>query len=264
MADTETAPHIREMASVAGVYNIPVHSEGAMSNGSGNPMEAEPTSPVDLRRLEIDVQLNAAPGSPTVTHPILFPSDEDIDSVLGQGTVAFELEQEIANRYQSTPTHHLRNKSRPDIVISDLDSGIALSGICMAFAGTGTHVFGAAPEFGFWDHAWKGHSPGTSLAQEDLGRSYWEGTKHPMSAIPWRTFTAPGYLSGVFEVNHEQVQAAIIMACDHYQLELQLDEAVPLAVALYNEEFQRFASKGAKRDRKRVVGVILRSRKGFH
>jgi hypothetical protein len=174
MADTETAPHIREMASVAGVYNIPVHSEGAMSNGSGNPMEAEPTSPVDLRRLEIDVQLNAAPGSPTVTHPILFPSDEDIDSVLGQGTVAFELEQEIANRYQSTPTHHLRNKSRPDIVISDLDSGIALSGICMAFAGTGTHVFGAAPEFGFWDHAWNGHSPGTSLAQEDLGRSYWD------------------------------------------------------------------------------------------
>jgi hypothetical protein len=249
------------MALAADVYNIPVYSEDSAPNGSNDVMEAEPTSPLDIGRLEID---NAVSGSSTVTRPIPFPSNEDIESVHGQGTIALELERELENQNHSTPTHHRMNKSRPDIVISDLDSGITLSGICMAFAGTGTHVFGAAPEFGFWDHAWNLHPAGDPLTQEDHGRRYWAGTKHPMSAIPWSTFTAPGYLSGIFEVNYEQVHAAQLMARDHYQLELQLDEAVPLAVALYNEEFQSFASKGAKRDRKRVVGVILRSRKDYH
>jgi hypothetical protein len=249
------------MALAAGVYDIPVYSEDSVPNGSNDVVEAEPTSPLDIARLEID---NAVPESPTVTRPIPFPSNEDIASVHGQGTVAFQLERELASRDHSTSAHQRTNKSRPDIVISDLDSGITLSGICMAFAGTGTHVFGAAPEFGFWDHAWNLHPAGAPMTQEDHGRRYWAGTKHPMSAIPWSTFTAPGYLSGIFEVNYEQVQAATHMAQDHYQLELQLDEAVPLAVALYNEEFQNFASKGAKRDRKRVVGVILRSRKDYH
>jgi hypothetical protein len=249
------------MALAAGVYNIPVYSEDSAPNGSSGVMEAEPTSPLDIGRLEIE---NANPGSSTVIRPIPFPSNEDIESVHGQGTVAFALERELATRNHSTSTQHQMNKSRPDIVISDLDSGITLSGICMAFAGTGTHVFGAAPEFGFWDHAWNLHPAGDPILQEDHGRRYWAGTKHPMSAIPWSTFTAPGYLSGIFEVNYEQVSAATLIARDHYQLELQLDEAVPLAVALYNEEFQSFASKGAKRDRKRVVGVILRSRKEYH
>ena len=226
-------------------------------------MGVEPTSPVDLRRLEIDSQRSAARGSSDVTRPIPFPSNEDIDSVHGQGTVALELERELTTR-NSISTHQQANKSRPDIVVSDLDSGITLSGICMAFANTGTPVFGAAPSEGFWDHAWSSRTPGAVPTQQDKGYRYWAGTKHPMSPIPWSTFTAPGYLSGIFEVNNEQVHAASIMARDHYHLQVHPDEAVPLAVALYNEEFQEFASRGASRGRKRIVGVILRSRKDDH
>jgi len=251
------------MALAAGVYSIPIHPEDYTPSASDNVVASEPTSPVDLRRLEINSQRYDAPESSNVTRPIPFPSVDDIDSVHGQGTVALELERELATR-SPTSTPRQANKSRPDIVISDLDSGITLSGICMAFTGTGTHVFGAAPSEGFWDHAWSVHTPGAVPTHQDKGYRYWAGTKHPMSAIPWRTFTAPGYLSGIFEVNNEQVHAASIMARDHYQLRLHPDEAVPLAVALYNEEFQEFASRGAKRGRKRVVGVLLRSRKEHH
>lgn len=256
-ADPEKVSHKREMALAASVYNIPVYSEHTTSNGSNNVAHTEPTSPVDLRRLEIDSQRKAARGSSTITPSIPFPSNEDIDSVYGQGTLALELERELA--IQNT-TQQRPKKSRPDIVISDLDSGISLSGICMAFTNTGTHVFGAAPSEGFWDHAWNAYTPGAVPKQQDKGQRYWAGTKHPMSAIPWSTFTAPGYLSGIFEVNNEQIHAASIMAQEHYRLQLQPEEAVPLAVALYNEEFQDFASRGAKPGRKRVVGVILRSR----
>lgn len=264
--DLDEGPHVREMALAAGVYNIPVYPEHSTPKASDNAVGAEPVSPLDLRRLEIDSQRYDAPESPKATRrsqPISFPSVEDIESVHGQGTVAFEMEREFTNRDSSSSQQRAR-KSRPDIVISDVDSGIALSGICMAFASTGTHVFGAAPSEGFWDHAWSLHTPGTVPTQQDKGYRYWAGTKHPMSAIPWRTFTAPGYLSGIFEANNEQVHAASIMARDHYQRRLHPDEAVPLAVALYNEEFQEFASRGATRGHKRVVGVILRSRKEHH
>lgn len=247
---------MREMILAAGVYNIPVHSEDPSASSLDN---TEPTSPLDLRRLEINAQSDPTPEHPTKPRPIPFPSNEDIEAVQGQGTVAFELESELKTR----DSQHM-NKSRPDIVISDLDSGITLSGICMAFAGTGTHVFGAAPQDGFWEYAWSLHSPGATPSQDEQAYRYWAGTKHPMSAIPWTTFNKPGYLSGVFEVNHEQVNAARILARDNYHLNLQSDEEVPLAVALYNEEFQKFASKGTKKGRKRVVGIILRSRKDYH
>ena len=248
------------------MYKIPVYPENATPKALENAVGAEPRSPLDLHGLEIDSQRYVAPESPKVTRrsqPILFPSVEDIESVHGQGTVAFEMEREFANR-ESTSSHQQARKSRPDIVISDLDSGISLSGICMAFASTGTQVFGAAPSEGFWDHAWSLHTPGAVPTPQDKGYRYWAGTKHPMSAIPWRTFTAPGLLSTIYEVNNEQVYAACIMARDNYQRLLHPDEAVPLAVALYNEEFQESASKGTKRGQKRVVGVLLRSRKEHH
>jgi len=261
-----SGPHVRGMALAAGVYNIPVYPENSTPGTLDHAVGAEPMSPLDLRRLEIDPSRYDAPESPKAarrSQPIPFPSVEDVESVHGQGTVAFELEREFATR-GSTSSQQEARKSRPDIVISDLDVGIALSGICMAFASTGTHVFGAAPSEGFWDHAWSLHTPGAVPTHQDKGYRYWAGTKHPMSAVPWRTFTAPGYLSGIYEVNNEQVHAASIMARDHYQRKLHPDEAVPLAVALYNEEFQRFASKGAKRGHKRVIGVILRSQKEYH
>jgi hypothetical protein len=68
------------MALAAGVYDIPVYSEDSVPNGSNDVVEAEPTSPLDIARLEID---NALPESPTVTRPIPFPSNEDIASVHG-------------------------------------------------------------------------------------------------------------------------------------------------------------------------------------
>ena len=159
------------MALAAGVYNIPVYPENSTPRALDNTVGAEPVSPLDLRGLEIDSQRYVAPGSPNVTRrsqPIPFPSIEDIESVHGQGTVALEMEREFANR-DSTSSHQQARKSRPDIVISDLDSGISLSGICMAFASTGTHVFGAAPSEGFWDHAYTTERDATvEVADDDV------------------------------------------------------------------------------------------------
>jgi len=270
---------MQETEEAASMYSIPVNPAP-----SGGTRQSEPaddtthfgqTSPLDLSRLDISAQLNyvnprATTTTTMTTESIPFPPYDDLDIVHGQGTVALELEQEASTPGAPASSSHpqqSRPKSRPDIVLADFDSGVTLSGICMAFVGTGTQVFGAAPTTGFWDHVWNLNTPsnpageGTASYQDAQGNRYWADIKHPISATLWSTFTAPGHLSGVFEVDNEQVHAASILARDNYHLQLEPDESVPLAVALYNEDFQRFVDRESRRGRKLVVGIVLRSRK---
>lgn len=180
---------MKEIAAAASVYNIPVNPENSHRGGMDNAIEAAEMSQLDISRLEINARLNVIPGTAAAAAPsesIPFPSYDEIDVVHGQGTVALELEQEMTTGVPITSSRRIGYKSRPDIVIGDIDSGITLSGICMAFVGTGTHVFGAAPTHGFWDHAWNTNSEGSSATMQDgsQGQRYWAGTRHPMSAIP--------------------------------------------------------------------------------
>lgn len=266
---------MQEIEEAASVYSIPVNpaASGSHQSGTGDTTQYGQTSPLDMSRLEIGAQLKYVKPSATTmtTESIPFPPYDDLDIVHGQGTVALEFEHEASTtgvRTSSSSTRQ-RPKSRPDIVLGDFDSGVTLSGICMAFVGTGTHVFGAAPTTGFWDHVWNLNTPsnpageGTASYQDAQGNRYWADIKHPISSTLWSTFTAPGHLSGVFEADSEQVQAASILAHDNYQLQLEPDESVPLAVALYNEDFQRFIDRESRRGRKLVVGIVLRSRRAI-
>jgi hypothetical protein len=82
-----------------------------------------------------------------------------------------------------------------------------------------------------------------------------------MAAIPWATFAAPGNPSGVFEVNNDQMYVASVAAREHYNLYLEPEEVVPLAVALYNEDFRQFVARVWEEEDGPTVGVILRSRR---
>jgi hypothetical protein len=266
---------MQTIEEAASMHSIPVNpgASGARQGDSNDTTEYGQTSPVDLSRLDIGAQLNYVNPRIVSTTPesIPFPPYDDLDIVHGQGTVALEFEhEESTTGVQTSSSDRQRPKSRPDIVLGDFDSGVTLSGICMAFVGTGTHVFGAAPTSGFWDHVWNLNTPsnpageGTASYQDAQGNRYWADIKHPISATLWSTFTAPGHLSGVFEVDNEQMRAASILAHDNYELQLEPNESVPLAVALYNEDFQRFVDRESRRGRKLVVGIVLRSRKATH
>jgi threonine dehydratase len=266
---------MQEIEAAASMYSIPVNpaASGTYQDETGDTMQYGQTSPLDMSRLDIGTQLNYVNPRTMTTTPesIPFPPYDDLDIVHGQGTVALEFEHEASTTgVHTSSSDRQRPKSRPDIVLGDFDSGVCLSGICMAFVGTGTHVFGAAPTSGFWDHVWNLNTPanpageGTASYQDAEGNRYWADIKHPISSTLWSTFTAPGHLSGVFEVDSEEVQAASILARDNYQLQLEPHESVPLAVALYNEDFQRFVDRESRRGRKVVVGIVLRSRKATH
>lgn len=268
---------MQQIEEAARAYSIPMNPEVSGSYQSemddATQLSLGQTSPLDLSRLDIGTRLKYVnPSTIPMSGSIPFPPYDDLEIVHGQGTVALELEQETSMTGVQTASSDSQqpSKSRPDIVLADFDSGVTLSGICMAFVGTGTHVFGAAPTSGFWDHVWNLNTPsnpageGTASYQDAQGNRYWADIKHPISQTLWSTFTAPGHLSGVFEVDNEQVHAASILVRDNYGLQLEPDESVPLAVALYNEDFQRFVDRETRRGRKLVVGIVLRSRKATH
>jgi threonine dehydratase len=202
---------------------------------------------------------HANPAVPVWHNPIRFPLRDQMDIIHGRGTIALELERDLAMLAQNSSTRPHGFKSSLDFVIADMDNGITLSGICMAFAGTRTQVFGAAPMSGFWEYAAKPHLP----PGETYGHEYWEGVDVPMAAIPWATFREPGNLAGVLEVDNEQIYAAMLAAREAYGLQLDPDEVVPLAVALCHEEFGRLVARTWNgEDEGPTVGIILRSRKG--
>jgi threonine dehydratase len=260
----------QEIAVIANAYSIPIHvvtSKGSDSNGGSEACLHGMSLGMD--QLALDLQQEARSSHTEWQKAIPFPKRDDMDVIHGYGTIALDFERKLATPAQGSPTRPCGLKSTPDFIIGDMDNGITLSGICMAFAGTRTRVLGAAPMSGFWECALKQYSSDIPL-EGNYEYKYWEGIDVPMAAIPWATFRAPGNLSGVFEVDNEQMYSASIAAREHYNLYLDPDEVVPLAVALYNEDFRRLVAQawrqeenedaGGKEDGP-TVGIILRSRR---
>ena len=247
---------------IANTYGIPVHianpEEIGSSAGSKDGMS------FGMGQLALDLQQKTTRTHPAWQEAIPFPSRDHMDMVHGHGTIALDFERALAALAQGAPARPYGRKSVPDFVICDMDSGITLSGICMALAGTGIRVLGAAPVSGFWEHVARQHVPDMSPGEYDEHR-YWEGTDVPMTAIPWATFRTPGNLSGVMEADNEQMYAASLAAREHCGIHLDPDEVVPLAVALYNRDLQRLVRQlWDEGDHEPTIGVILRSRRGEH
>jgi threonine dehydratase len=195
-----------------------------------------------------------------VCKPIQFPSHDHLNVIHGEGIIALEFEYGLATLSQDSSILQCGQETTPDLLIADLGDGTTLSGICMALAGTKTQVIGAAPRAGFWEHASRQHTSDVPVSKS-YGQKYWEGTKTPMAAIPWATFTAPGRLSRILEVDDEQMYAASIVARERYSLCLEPHEVVPLAVVLYNPDLQEIMARVCKDMVEPIVGVILQSRR---
>jgi hypothetical protein len=208
----------QEISVIANAYSIPVHvvtSRGSSSNGE--PEACLHGMSLGMDQLALDLQQEAGYIHTEWQTAIPFPKYDDMDVIHGYGTIVLDIERKFATSAQGSPTRPYGLESTPDFIIGDVDNGITLGGICMAFAGTRTRVLGAAPLSGFWECASKQYS--SDIPPEgNYEYKYWEGIDVPMAAIPWATFKAPGNLSGVFEVDNEQMYAASIAAREHYDL----------------------------------------------
>lgn len=258
VANSDTGPHVEDMAIAASAYDIPAYVRDFQRS------EADEKAGMRLSKVILAVEEMSIDGQqmPTLEpatqqEPVRFPLHHHLDVIHGQGSVALQLEQEMVVAELTNSASLWCDVPEFGAVISDIGNGCTLSGISMAFSGKSTQVFGAAPAT-FWLHA--ANYPDIKKP-ETPGSQYWKDVEIPMGAVPWSVFTSSSDLSGVFEVNDDALRAASRKVFEHCGLNIYPDEAAPLAVALYNQDFRRIAARKAKRGKEWIVGVILQPRK---
>lgn len=178
------------------------------------------------------------------TGATLVPPYDHPDIILGQGTMALELEEQAEQMGKKL-----------DAVIAPIGGGGMLSGICTALSGTGIRVFGAEPNFEGANDAEMGLKQNKRIESVKT-LTIADGLRTPVGSIPWSVITDKSKLQGIYSVTEEQIKAALRLAMERAKLFLEPSAVVGLATVLYNEEFRTMVEKEAGEDGWNI-GIIL-------
>ena len=200
------------------------------------------------------------------TGAVLVPPYDHPDIILGQGTMALELEEQAKELISKDPTLsvHYRPKKQDDAngqtngadqmigthtassvsgsgcldaVIAPIGGGGMLSGIATALYGTGTHVFGAEPSFEGADDARRGLAANKRIPTVKT-LTIADGLRTPVGEIPWTIISDKAKLRGIYAVTEEQILQAMRLVLERMKVFVEPSAVVGLAVALYDEEFR--------------------------
>nr|POE56366.1 putative serine racemase [Quercus suber] len=172
------------------------------------------------------------------TGATLVPPYDHPDIMLGQGTLALELEQQVPALVAECPGVGRSGADGLDAVIASIGGGGMLSGVCTALYGTGIRVFGAEPSFQGANDAEMGLKQGKRI-EKVKSLTIADGVRTPVGEIPWTVVSDKSKLAGIFSVTEAQIKAAMRLLMERAKLFIEPTAAVPLAVVLYNEEFRR-------------------------
>ena len=190
------------------------------------------------------------------TGATLVPPYDHPDIILGQGTQALELEEQVADLIAIDPELGVAgSKGKLDAVIAPIGGGGMLSGICSALAGTGTLVFGAEPSFQGANDAETGLRTGLRVPTVKT-LTIADGLRTPVGEIPWTVITDKSKLAGCYSVTEDEIKAALRLAMERAKVFVEPSAVVGLAVMLYHEEFRKLVEReaGAKGWN---VGIVL-------
>jgi threonine dehydratase len=189
------------------------------------------------------------------TGATLVPPYDHPDIILGQGTQALELEQQVEDLIAADSSLGIPGKRKLDAVIAPIGGGGMLSGICTALHGTGIKVFGAEPNFEGANDAELGLKHNKRIEKVKT-LTIADGLRTPVGEIPWSIITDKSKLAGIYSVNEDEIKAALRLAMERAKLFIEPSAAVPLAVMLYNEEFRKLVEQEAG-EAGWNVGIIL-------
>ncbi|KAI1809665.1 tryptophan synthase beta subunit-like PLP-dependent enzyme [Poronia punctata] len=223
----------------------------------------------------------------------LVPPYDHPDIILGQGTLGLELQRdasEIINSFSfsgggggggdggSSPVAEnifrapetipkerkekgkgeKEKKKELDAILAPCGGGGMLSGVALSCEGTGIRVYGCEPSFQGADDAKRGYESQGSLRVETVSTlTIADGLRTPVGRYPWSVIAPPRRLvRGFFSVTEEQIVAALRLILERFKMVVEPSAAVPLAVALFNEDFRTLVEKEGGEDGW-DVGVVL-------
>ncbi|RPB13358.1 tryptophan synthase beta subunit-like PLP-dependent enzyme [Morchella conica CCBAS932] len=176
------------------------------------------------------------------------------DIILGQGTMALELQAQAAELGYPL-----------DAIVAPCGGGGMLSGVAIACEGTGVRVYGAEPREGA-DDAARGLEEGRRV-EKVVSRTVADGLRTPLGVLNWGVVSDKGLVKGVFTVGEEEILSAMGLVVERMKVLVEPSGAVPVAVVLggegWKEEVERWAAEEGEEARARRggrgynVGVVL-------
>ncbi|KAL2687191.1 hypothetical protein Neosp_004744 [[Neocosmospora] mangrovei] len=200
----------------------------------------------------------------------LVPPYDHPDIMLGQGTLGLEFQQQVTElmttdaevdgqkkvfrapatgRDNAGPGVPGGKKEKPglDAIMTPCGGGGMLSGVALSCEGTGIRVFGAEPSFEGADDGKRGYESGERItAVKTLTVA--DGLRTPVGEHPWSVIYKRKLVSGMYSVSEEEILAAMRLVYERFKLVVEPSACVPLAVALYDEEFRAMVEKEAGED----------------
>ncbi|KAI6354563.1 hypothetical protein MCOR25_008547 [Pyricularia grisea] len=184
------------------------------------------------------------------------PPYDHPDIILGQGTLGLEMQEQVealmaggdgataggdfTRRGQTSGTQTQdggEKKKGLDAIMAPCGGGGMLSGVALSCEGTGIRVFGAEPEFQGADECKRSFEAGQRI---DTVKSLTiaDGLRTPVGKYPWSIIYERRLVSQMFNVTEDEIKDALRLILERFKLVVEPSGAVPLAVALFNEDFR--------------------------
>ncbi|KAI0134629.1 pyridoxal-phosphate dependent enzyme-domain-containing protein [Xylariales sp. AK1849] len=198
----------------------------------------------------------------------LVPPYDHPDIVLGQGTLGLELQEDAAKMMAEeaaepqggrcsfaapvTSSSHVgsteagtakKHKRRGlDAILAPCGGGGMLSGVALSCEGTGIRVFGCEPSFQGADDAKRGFESG-SRVETVKTLTIADGLRTPLGKVPWGVIYERKLVSGFYSVTEREIRDALRLVLERFKMVIEPSAAVPLAVALFNEDFRALVER---------------------
>jgi len=202
------------------------------------------------------------------TGATLVPPYDHPDIILGQGTMALELQADVAALLRKDATLGLHAAAAGTDTDADSDTGRALdavvapcggggmlSGIAVALHNTGTRVFGCEPSYQGGDDARRGVAAGQRITNVKT-LTIADGLRTPLGAYTWDIVSRTAYVAGLYAVTEQNIKDAMQLVLERMKCFVEPSAVVGLAALLYNEDFRRVVEREAG-DEGWNVGVVL-------
>ncbi|KAL7623072.1 hypothetical protein AAE478_006751 [Parahypoxylon ruwenzoriense] len=186
----------------------------------------------------------------------LVPPYDHPDIILGQGTLGLEFQEDVAAAAKNQDGNGDDKVARGlDAILAPCGGGGMLSGVALSCEGTGIRVFGAEPSFQGADDGKRGYESGRRVEAVST-LTVADGLRTPVGRVPWSVIYERRLVSGFYSVSEDEIKRALRLACERLKLVLEPSAVVPLAVALYNEDFRAMVEREAGDDGW-DVGIVL-------
>lgn len=188
----------------------------------------------------------------------LVPPYDHPDIMLGQGTMGLELQEQVrdliaAGHSAENPTFNSTGLPSSDgtsgtkgldAIMTPCGGGGMLSGVALSCEGTGIRVFGSEPEFQGADDCKRGFEAGKRIETVKT-LTIADGLRTPVGKHPWGVIYERRLVENMFSVSEDEIKAAAKLVFERFKLVVEPSGAVPLAVALFNEDFRAMVEKEA-------------------